>query len=207
MDASEFTDAVRDENRTALSRLGSSKALYADTEGEMNAETILGAAADRAYHAAETFAAWADEESDEEAGDLFSSVAASERDHHETIVDERGEHEPGDPPAVQQHLRGVEETTARLGALVGWALTATRNTDQLVGYFVGQADPQTASTFRDISGDQEEYVDDAAGVLADVVADEEREDALAAASDAVQADYDAYFETLESLGINPKPVC
>jgi hypothetical protein len=104
-------------------------------------------------------------------------------------------------------LRGVEGTVARLGALVGWALTATKNTDQLVGYFVGQADPQTSGTFRDISGEREDYVADATSGLGSVAADDDRAAALAAAGEAIQADYDAYVETLESLGVNPKPVC
>jgi hypothetical protein len=208
MDRDEFADAVREDNRTALSRLGSSKALYADTAGEMDDGSVLGAAADRAHAAAETFESWAGGEDHDAASDLFASVAAGERDHYETIADERGDHEPGDPPAVVEHLASVDGTVERVGALVGWALAASNSTDQLVGYFVGQADPQTSGTFREISDGQEGYVADATATLAEVCEDEDDwEAALAAAGRTVQADYEAYFETLESLGVNPKPVC
>jgi len=199
----EFADAVREENRTPLSRLGSSKALYADTDGELSDDAVVQAAADRAHHAAETLEGWGDEEAGDVA-ELFAATAATERDHAETAAAERGDYEPGDPPAVQRHLRTVEGTTERLGAFVGWALAAGENADQVVGYFVGQASPGTASTFRDVSADYDGYVADASEVLADR---DGRDEALAAAGDAVEADYDDYFETLEGLGVNPKPVC
>ena len=102
MDHTEFADNVREENRTPLSRLGSSKALYADTEGEMDDESVLAAAADRAHHAAETFATWADEESDE-AADLFDDAAGTERvvelhgTHRYVSCDDCGDRRPADP--------------------------------------------------------------------------------------------------------------
>lgn len=208
MDGEQFVEAVREENRTALSRLGSSKALYADTGGEMDDDTVLTAAADRAHAAAETFDAWADDESHGEVQELFGSVAAAERDHCGTITAELDGYEPVDPPAVVDNLCGVGGTVERVGALVGWALAAGNNTDQLVGYFVGQADPGTAETFRGIGGEQEAYVADATAVLESVCAgDDDWTAALDAARGTVQADYDDYVATLESLGVNPKPVC
>ena len=208
MDSQEFVETVREESSTPLSRLGSSKALYADTEGEMDDDAVLAAAAARAHHAAETFADWADDETDEAVADLFGSAAETERDHVETITDEGGAESVGEAPAVQEHLRGVDGTVERLGAFVGWALAAGNNADQVVGYFVGQASPMTASTFRDVSSDYDDHVDAAGEVLAEVCESEDDWDrALAAATAAIEADYDAYFETLESLGVNPKPVC
>jgi len=204
MDLSEFVDAVREDNKTALSRLGSSKALYADTGGDLEDEAVLQAAADRAHYAAETFETWTEEESGAVA-DLFGDAAATERDHVGTVGDRLGDYEPSDSPAVATHLEGVEGTDARLGAFVGWALAAGNNADQVVGYFVGQASPRVASTFRDVSGDYDAYLDVVGPVLEDAVTD--AESARAAAGAAVQADYDDYFETLESLGVNPKPVC
>jgi len=208
MNAQEFVDAVREDNKTPLSRLGASKALYADTEGEMDDETVLAAAGDRAHHAAETLSWWADDESTEAAADLFAELAETERDHVETVVSEHGDYEPGDPPAVQAHLRTVEGGVERLGALVGWALAAGNNADQVVGYFVGQASPRTASTFREVSDDYDDHVEGTSETLATVCeSDDDWERAREAASDAVAADYDDYFETLEALGVNPKPVC
>jgi hypothetical protein len=207
MNAQEFVDAVREDSKTPLSRLGASKALYADTAGEMDDDSVLAAVADRAHHAAETFETWADEESGEVA-DLFSAAAETEREHAETAGEEHGDYEPGDPPGVQVQLRGVEGTVERLGAFVGWALAAGNNTDQVVGYFVGQASPMTASTFRDVSGDHDDHVERASEVLESVCdGEEDWERAQEAAGEAIAADYDDYFETLESLGVNPKPVC
>jgi len=207
MDTEAFLDAVREDNKTALSRLGASKALYADTAGEMDDEAVLAAAGDRAHYAAETFEAWAADEADPDAADLFAAAAETEREHAETVAGEHGDYDPGDPPAVQTHLRGVEGTAERLGAFVGWALSAGNNADQVVGYFVGQASPATADTFRDVSADYEGYLDDAETVLADALDGDDSERAREAAGATIQADYDDYFETLESLGVNPKPVC
>jgi hypothetical protein len=208
MNAQEFVDAVREDEKTPLSRLGASKALYADTEGEMDDETVLAAAGDRAHHAAETLTAWADEETDETAAGLFADLAETERDHAETVAGEHGDYEPGDPPGVQTHLRSVEGTVERLGALVGWALAAGNNADQVVGYFVGQASPRTASTFRAVSGDYDDHVEAASEALATVCeSDDDWERAREAAGATITADYDDYFETLEALGVNPKPVC
>jgi hypothetical protein len=207
MDPQEFADAVREDNKTPLSRLGASKALYADTEGEMDDATVLAAAGDRSHHAAETLEEWADGEA-EEAAALFATAAETERDHAETVADEHGDYEPGEPPAVQTHLRTVEGTVERLGAFVGWALAAGNNADQVVGYFVGQASPMTASTFREVSDDYDDHVEGASETLATVCgSDDDWERAREAASDTISADYDDYFETLETLGVNPKPVC
>ncbi|ELZ27730.1 hypothetical protein C475_07410 [Halosimplex carlsbadense 2-9-1] len=207
MDSQEFVESVRDEAATPLSRLGSSKALYADTEGEMDDDAVLGAVADRAHFAAENFDGWADEESGE-VSELFADAAATERDHAEAAADERGEYDPGEQPAVVTHLGGVSGTAERLGAFVGWALAAGNNADQVVGYFVGQASPRTASTFRAFGDDYDEYVERASDLLADACESaDDWDDAVAAAAGAVEADYEAYFETLEALGVNPKPVC
>jgi len=208
MDHTEFVETVREDNRTPLSRLGSSKALYADTDGEMDDESVLTAAGARAHHAAGTFADWADDEDDEGAAELFATAAETERDHAETVADELGSDDFGGVPAVQDHLRAVQGTVERLGAFVGWALAAGNNADQVVGYFVGQASPMTASTFRDVGSDYDDHVE-AAGAVLDAVCDGDGDwdQAVAAATATVEADYDAYFGTLESLGVNPKPVC
>jgi len=44
MTASDFVDSVSETNQTALSRLGSSKSLYAETDGELETEQVLRAA-------------------------------------------------------------------------------------------------------------------------------------------------------------------
>lgn len=210
MTPEEFTDAVRDENDTALSRLGSSKSLYADTAGEMTGDTVLAAAADAEHHAAETFASWADDEADPDAAAIFRDTADEEVDHRERVVAEiDGDHEPTDEvPAIQGYLRDLDGTVERLGGLVGRTLAAEKGKEQLTGFFVGEADPQTAGTFREMGDELEAQLERAVAGLADACDDDaDWERAREAASGAIQAAYEEYTERLESMGVNPKPVC
>lgn len=210
MDAEQFVETVRDDNETALSRLGSSKSLYAATGGEMDSETVYRAAADAEHAAHETFAAWADE-LDGDAGDLFADVADTERQHYETVAGKLDDHDPGSVPGVQEFLReGVDErdVVARLGGFVGRTLASEKSKEQMTGFFTGQADPQTAQLFRDLKGDLDEQRERALAVLADrCESDEDWERAHDAAGGAIQAAYEEYTESLESMGVNPKPVC
>jgi len=210
-DTADFVDAVRDANATALSRLGSSKALYAETDGDLDAEHVLRAAAVAEDAASETFAAWADDESNAVAADLFDSVADEEADHYETVageIDDPPRAADADLPAIQSVLRGFDDTVERAGGLVGRCLVAKKSKEQYTGYFVGDASPQTASIFRELGGDVEDQIDAAADLVAAVCEDDaDRERAHDAASEAIQAAYDEYTESLEAMGVNPKPVC
>jgi rubrerythrin len=209
MTPEEFTGQIRDDNKTALSRLGSSKALYADTEGEMEAEKVLVAAANAEHAAAETYAQWADDEADGDVADAFDDTADEEDDHYQQVSAKLDDHEPSDEvPAIQQYLRDLDGTIERLGGFVGRTIAAEKSKEQLTGFFVGQADPQTAQLFRDLGNDLDPQLDRATDLLdAQCESDEDWERALDAASGAIQAAYDEYTETLEGMGVNPKPVC
>ena len=202
MNGSDFLEAVRTESKTELSRLGSSKSLYADTDGEMDSEVVLAAAADNAHHAAETFDGWAD------GGDVFAAAAETERGHYESIAGKLDDYRRGSPPAVVEFLRGLPAGIERLGGLVGWTLVTEEKTSQSTGFFTGQADPQTASLFRGFGGDYQETRGAAVDALEGACErEEEWERARTAATEAIEAAYDEYFEALEELGVNPKPVC
>jgi hypothetical protein len=209
MNASELHDAVREGNETALSRLGSSKSLYAATGGEMEADAVLEAAADAEHAAAETFEKWADSEGDADAREAFEATASEERDHYETVAGELDAHDPSDDPgAMQTYLRGLDATVERAGGLLGRLLATEKSKEQLTGFFVGQADPQTAQLFRDLKGDLDGQRDRALALLDSVCDSDEDWDAANAAADAaIQAAYDEYTEQLEAMGVNPKPVC
>ncbi|MFC4448677.1 rubrerythrin family protein [Halorussus aquaticus] len=210
MNADEFLDTVRDENETALSRLGSSKSLYAETEGEMEPETVFRAAAEAEYAASETFQQWADDEaSDQQVRDAFEEFAEQERDHYEQVVAKLDEdHEPSEVPAIHEYLRGVEDDPRRVGGFLGRTLASEKSKEQMVGFFVGQADPQTAQLFRDLGDDLDGQLERGRELLESVCeSDEDRDAALEAASGAIQAAYEEYTETLEGMGVNPKPVC
>jgi len=207
MNVEEFLDTVRAETKTELSRLGSSKSLYADTEGEMDEGPVLTAVADNLHHATATFETWADEAS-APAADLFADLADTTGEQYETVASEHGDHEPGEVPAVVEALQGLETTPERVGGAVGWALVVENKIGQAVGFFVGQASPQTASTFREVRGGVEDAIDAGAETLPEVCdGDDDWDQGQAAAVGAIEAAYEEYFETLEALGVNPKPVC
>jgi len=197
-------EAVREDNRTALSRLGSSKALYADTMGEMEPAAVFRGAATAADAAAATFEEWAD---DGPGTAAYRETASEERAHGEELID-RFEGDLGEPSAVYGYLDGLEDPVERAGGLAGWALVAGKGTDQRTAFFVGEADPTTAGLFREHGSVRETQLERAAdlvGTVADAAADRER--AREAATGAIQAAYEEYTERLESMGVNPKPVC
>ena len=208
MDATELLEAVREDSRTELSRLGSSKALYADTMGELEVETVLRSAATAEHAAAETYAAWAETESGDVA-DAFRATAEEERNHYDTVLDQLGaDHEPGELPAIQTYLRDLENTVERVGGFLGRTLAAEKSKEQVTGFFVGQAKPRVASTFRGMGGDLDAQLERATALLdalCDSDADWER--AREAANGAITAAYEEYVERLEGMGVNPKPVC
>ncbi|WP_232686812.1 rubrerythrin family protein [Halobacterium zhouii] len=209
MTPSEFLEAVRTDNETALSRLGSSKALYADTGGELDAEHVLRAAADAELVAMETFEAWAQEEPNEDARETFDTTADEERAHTQAITAELDDYDPDETPsAMHAHLRELETTVERAGGLLGRTLAAEQSKQQLVGFFVGQADPQTADVFRDLKADVDDQRDrtlDLLDALCDT--DDAWNRAKTAADDTIQAAYDDYVEQLQAQGVDPKPVC
>jgi len=208
----DFIDTVRAENSTALSRLGSSKALYAETSGELDAEPVLRAAAIAEDAARETFEIWADNEPYEAAAELFADVASEEADHYDAVAakidDPPRAAEADELPAIQSVLREFESTVERAGGLVGRCLVAKKSKEQYTGYFVGDADPQTASVFRELGSDVEEQIERAVELVETVCETaNEQEHAESAATEAIQAAYNEYTESLESMGVNPKPVC
>jgi hypothetical protein len=204
-----FAERVETENRTALSRLGSSKSLYATTAGEMDVQPVLLAAATAEHHAAVTYRTWAEDEADQRAREVWNTTATEEETHYERVVAElASEHEPGGVPAIHETLRALTETHTRAGAFVGRTLAADRSKSQFTGFFVGQAEPGLASLFRDLGEDLEAQRDRGLELLGDVCQSEAAwEDAARAADDAIQAAYEEYVSALEEMGVNPKPVC
>ena len=201
MDTDEFLDTVQAETKTELSRLGSSKALFADTDGEMEPAAVLTAAADDATEAATTFAEWSEIEQ------TAAAAAERERGHADAITAELDGYEPGETPAIITFLQEQASAVERLGALVGWTLVVGAKASQCSGFFTGQADPNTASLFRGFGDDYEQTREDALAALSERCDDAEWEQAQAAAVGAITAAYEEYVETLEELGVNPKPVC
>lgn len=209
-DSNAFVEAVREANQTPLSRLGSSKYLYAETGGEIETEPVLVAAAKAERAAWQTFEGWAEDEANEAVSEFFETVAEEERIHFERVTEQVGTpvEDPDAIPALHEYLRKQTETVDRLGAFVGRVLASKRSKDQVVGYFVGNADPQTAELFREFRDDVDGQLERATALLEALECDESELDrAREAASDAIGAAYREYVERLESMGVNPKPVC
>jgi len=210
MDSSEFIDRVRADNETALDRLGSEKALVATTRAALDRETVLETAAAAEARAAVTFEEWADDEADDEARAAFAEAGDRERDHSER-VSALGEVDAGDPSpdALHDYLRGLDDTAARVGAgLVARPLVASRSLLQVINFFVNEGDNAAAETFRELRAETDEQVEAGAALLEQVSeSDDDWERAAVAASEAIDAAYAEYADSLDSLGIDPKPVC
>ncbi|MFD1633277.1 transcription antitermination protein [Haloplanus ruber] len=201
MDGTTLVETLTDDLETELSRLGSSKWLYALTDGEMTGSAVRTAAAADAAAAAECFEAWA-ADADGGTPDVFTALADTATDRAETA-----DADPTDRRTYET-LGDFEDSVARLGGALGHSLVLDRTVGQMVGFFVGDADPSTAGTFRDLRDDADADRDRIVAALDDRCDSEDDWDHAAdAATAVVEATYDDYVETLESMGVKPKNVC
>ncbi|MFA1609715.1 transcription antitermination protein [Halobellus rubicundus] len=203
MNASDLEAALRDDHETAFSRLGSSKAMYALTAGEMDGDSVRAAAAADALALASVLDDWADD-GDADVRSLYADLAAAAREHAESVADDPSLDESA---PLYDALDGFESTPERLGGLLGRYLVSLEYVGQMVGFFVGDADPMAANDFRGLRSDLESERDRVAEAL-DAACDGDDWDLAGDAADAViEAAYDDYVETLQSMGIKPKNVC
>ncbi|MGQ4556514.1 transcription antitermination protein [Halobellus sp. GM3] len=207
MNGNDLEAALRDDHETAFSRLGSSKAMYALTDGEMDGDRIRAAAANDALALAAVLDEWTSETADQSGDEttLFADLAEGARERAADVVDDPA---LADEPLMYGALSTFESAPARLGGLLGRSLVALEHARQMVGFFVGDADPTAANEFRSIRSDLESERDRIVDALEDGCQGGDDWDAARDAADAViDAAYDDYVETLESLGIKPKNVC
>ena len=208
-EASSFISTVEETNKTALSRLGSSRSLYAATAGDIDTEPVLIALVEAEHAAVQTFSDWAETESHPIARNLWEDLAAVEEQHLEVAQQLlAASHQPGNEPALHTYLRNLTSPESRVGGLIGRILASQRSKDQLIGYFIGAADPQTTDVIRSFRADLDEQFTDATEAIESICTDDEAwVEAETAATGAIQATYEEYVEQLEALGVNPKPVC
>ena len=197
MDSDTFDAELREAHETPLSRLGSSKSMYAITGGEMSSDGVRAAVAAEAERAATVFDGWRDGSH----GALFGDLADREADR---VSDEPGERAF---PELDR-LAAAETAPARLGGTHARFLLADTRLGQVVGFFVGDADPQSAREFRGVRDEVGTDADRVADALAEACETDADWDAAREAADAViEAAYDDYVETLEGMGVEPKNVC
>ena len=227
MDADEFRHAVEDSTESELERLGSSKLLVALTDADLTTETVLRTVATGERAAMETFEAWADDEAHEDARRAFAEFRDEEREHYERVTDllEDGgdgdaDGEAGDPEdeddvddetdvgPMHDRLRSLETTPERLGGAVGRALVGERTHLQVVSFFVNEGDERRADLFREFRTETTAQGDRARELLEDVCEESEDWDrARGAAEGVIEVAYEAYADSLDDLGIDPKPIC
>ncbi|MBZ6494638.1 rubrerythrin family protein [Natrinema longum] len=210
MDAAQFQETVEESNAVELERLGSSKLLVALTDATLTEETVLRTAAGSERAAMETLETWIDDEDHDDAREFFVASRDQEREHYDRITAmlEDGEVDAGSVDPMHERLRSLETPTARLGGLVGRALVSDRTHLQLVGFFVNEGDEQRADCFRELRTETATQGDRAAELLADVCAGNEDWDrARTVAEDVIDVAYDAYADSLDELGLDPKPIC
>ncbi|WP_254546378.1 rubrerythrin family protein [Halomarina pelagica] len=211
MDADEFTATVREECERELDRLGSEKALVAATAARLDREHVLASAARAELRAVETFESWAASESAEAARAAFVDAAEREREHADRVVallDEDVEPDPDADP-LHEYLRGLDSTAERVAAgMVGRPMVTDRTLLQTINFFVNESDERTADRFRELRGETREMVEEGARLLEEVCeGDDDWERAEEAAVEVVERAYEEYAETLEGMGVDPRPVC
>jgi len=205
MDADTFLDDLRDAHGTELSRLSSSKAVYALTDGEMTGDAVRTGTARELHALTSVFDDWA-ETSEADAADLFADAAvfaATSAGNFDTEA--AGDAATG---ITADALAGRESDVERLAGAAAALLVLEELAGQLVGFFVGDADRTSADEFREFRSELGAYRDDAADLLAENCADDaDREVASEAGADVIDGAYDWYVETLEGMGVKPKNVC
>ncbi len=202
MNGDDLATELRDDHETEFSRLGSSKAMYALTRGEMDGEQVRAAAATDASAFAAVLEGW---EGTDGTAALYGDLAAAARDHADAVD---GDPSPDVEPPLYDVLAGFDAPAARLGGLLGRYLVVSEYASQMVGFFVGDADPTAANDFRELRSELDAEHDRVVDALDSVCGtDDEWADARDAAEAVIDAAYDDYVETLESMGIKPKNVC
>jgi hypothetical protein len=203
MDGQDLIDVLRSDHDRALDRLGSSKSLYASTDGATTVDRVHGVAVAELAAARTTFESWAEEESDGTAASLFEATGAAAATHHDAIGP--SPHEPGDPSRKYGTLHSFDGTPARLGGVLGWSLVTIATIDQMVDFFAGHADSETADAYRAVRKDLAHFRDRSATTIG-MYCETDREWAIAedAAGDVIEETYAEYVESLESLDVDPE---
>ena len=210
MDGDTFRESVESAKRTELDRLGSSKLLIALTGARIERDRVLEVAAHSEHAARETFRAWAADEPHDGARAAFEAVAAQEDTHLDRVLaalDSDVDLADGGP--MHAYLRGREGTIERVASgMVGRPLVSLRAHNQLIGFFVNEADERGADLFRDLKAETAAVIDDGCALLDDLCeSDDDWERAQAVAEYTVQVAYDDYADSLTEMGLGVKDIC
>lgn len=207
MDADSFLDELRDAHETELTRLGSSKAVYAFTDGEMTGDAVRTGTARELHALAPVLREWSGSAPGEAAA-LFADIASFAAETAETFDSEVVPGEPGSLTHVTAEPLTAVGGDARPAGVAAAFLVLEELAGQLVGFFVGDADRKSADEFREFRTELAGHRDEAAALL-DTNCESETDWAVAeeVGRGIVDGAYDWYVETLESMGVEPKNIC
>lgn len=207
MTVEDIRETIEHNYETELSRLGSSKAMYALSEGDMTAESIRATLASRLDGVARVLSSWTVED-DSIATESLDSLASTLEAHAQQLHPSEEGSDPEEQFALAQQLSSFESQAERTGGLLGWLLVIDETLSQAVGFFVGNADPSSADTLRSIRDEISRVGDNAVVDLATGVTDDEAFATVEASTETIiETAYDEYVATLEELGVQVKPVC
>jgi len=196
-----IADAVRADRAMKLERLGSDRGLLAVTDADLTDETVRERLAATDAAVAAVLDDWA-AAADDPAASAFASAAETKREHVADLdADALDAPDPGADP-IAATLSGIDGIDARFGAgLVGYPLVADGRYLQAVNLFVNEADETSADQFRTIRSETADLIDRGESMVDNAGA------TTTAALDVVDAAYEAYVDSLDALGIDPKTVC
>jgi hypothetical protein len=201
MDADATIAAVEAETTTECNRLGSDKVLIAATGATLEDDAVWSAMATREAGVADALTGWSETQRDAGVGGAFERAATAAADRRDRI-----DATPDDTDALSAHLGTTGGTPERVGAgLVAVPLVFDRLYLQAVSYFVNEADEHSADAARELRTGASD-LDPAREALA-ALSEDKRERARDAAVAAVGVAYMEYADTLEAMGLDPKPVC
>ncbi|MFB6139226.1 MAG: rubrerythrin family protein [Halosimplex sp.] len=218
MDGQELVDALRDARATQLDRLGSDKYLVAATGADLERAPVLRVLAAEAASGRDTFSRWADEAVGDVAA-AFETAAERERQQFDRVVDslaglpddgaDATDAIDGEADPAHRALRDCDDPVERVAAaFVGRPLVADRTRLQVVNFFVNEADEQRADLARDLRSEANGRLDEGVELLDSVCGgDSDWERADRAATNVIDAAYEAYVDSLEAMDVDPKPVC
>ncbi|MFB6300212.1 MAG: rubrerythrin family protein [Halobacteriales archaeon] len=211
MDAPAFVETIETAMATELNRLGSQKLLLALTGADLERETILQVVVTDGIAARELYESWATGASTSAFVEAIRAAADREEDHLDRLEDEFDiTTTPSfDRPPVYTHLQEYTTPIERTaGGLVALPMLRMRTYNQVVGFFINEAAPGPTDVFRDLKAETETAITDGAAVLAELCTDEtDQERARSAAEATITAAYESYAETLEGMGLDPRPIC
>lgn len=204
---SDPVDEVEATAETELDRIGSEKALIAATDANLGGDAVLGAVVDDLATARRVLDEWADAADDPDVADALATAASRFEDATDDVAAHL-DREPVADAAIGDYLADAGRGNLdRAGAgLLGLPLVLDRTLLQVVSFFVNEAATSEADLARDLRTTCDEVLDLGGDLLADRE-DVERERAVSAAVDVIEAAYDDYVATLDGMGLDPKAIC